>query len=148
MAAVAIPRIDVGTDDLRVQQAFDRLRRWINLSPSQLAARAPYTFRGDGYFRPASGIDVTRADGAFIITEIDVLREIAGTSGATEVDLLVNGSSVFLPANRPKVLASFGNQAVVLATPDFPNVPDNARIELVILTAEDGDPQDLAVVLR
>lgn len=107
-----------------------------------------YEFRGTGYYRVATSVDVNRVAPAFESSEVVLLRETAGTSGTTEVDILVNGASIFLPANRPKVLASAGNQAVVVVTPDFPNIPNNARICMDILSVEDGDPQDLTIIVR
>ena len=111
------------------------------------AAGAPMTFFGTGYYREASGIDVQERNVALTIGTVVLRREIAGTAGTTEVDVLVNGVSMFLLANRPKVLFSAGDAARVLVIPDFPSIPAAARVEMDIVTVEDGNPQDITVLL-
>lgn len=113
------------------------------------AGAAPYLFRGDGHFRAATAVDVVEVNAAFTISKIVARREIAGSSGTTEVDVKLNGSSIFTTtANRPKILASSGDGARVEAVPDVTAVPAGARLELEILEAEVGGAQDLLVVVR
>lgn len=128
----------------------DFLRRvagvWV-ASPAPVAIGSAIIFFGTGYYRVANAIDVQERDVALAINEVVLLREIAGTAGTTEIDVLVNGVSMFLPANRPQLLFSTGNQARVAVVPDFPILPANARLEMNILSAEDGNPQDITVLL-
>ena len=106
-------------------------------------------FRADGYYRVATGIDILEPMASFGIVSIIMRREIAGTSGTTEIDILKNGSTIFTTtANRPKVLYSAGNAARVTAVPDITAVTAGDRLELVILSAEGGNPQDLVAFIQ
>lgn len=109
------------------------------------------TLRGDGYYRPATGVDIVEPVDGMMVSNVVLRREIAGTGGTTEIDILVNGVSLWsvTPANRPKILFSDGDGArVVSGPPDNPNIAVGARIEMDILSAEDGNPQDLVAILR
>jgi hypothetical protein len=115
-----------------------------------VGAGAPIAFRADGYYRVADGIDVIEPLAPFTIGAVILRRTIAGTGGTTEIDVLKNGSTIFTtPANRPKILASAGNNArSVSVAPDIPGVLAGDRLEIRILTVEDGDPQDLVAILE
>ena len=106
-------------------------------------------FRADGYYRVATGIDILEPMASFGIVAIIVRREIAGTSGTTEIDILKNGTTIFTTtANRPKILYSAGNAARVTAVPDVTAVTAGDRLEMVILSAEGGNPQDLVAFIQ
>ena len=118
---------------------------WNQFGNSSTSGRSPYTFFGTGYYRTATGIDVQRVSPGFTSTAIVFKRAIAGTTGTTEIDVLVNGVSMFLPANRPKILASAGNDATTVVIPDSPIILNNATVQMSIVGVESGDPQDVTV---
>ena len=106
-------------------------------------------FRADGYYRAATGIDIFEPMSNFSISLIVVRRAIAGTSGTSEIDILKNGTTIFTTtANRPKILYSAGNAARVTAIPDVPAVTAGDRLEMILLSAEGGNPQDLVAFIK
>lgn len=112
------------------------------------ATIAPIAFRADGYFQVSSGIDITELPAAITISKIVLRRGTAGTAGTTEIDILKNGTSIFTTtANRPKLLFSTGNNARTSAIPDTTAVAAEDRLELQILSIEDGAPQDLVALI-
>ncbi|MEM3097462.1 MAG: hypothetical protein QXU32_01915 [Nitrososphaerales archaeon] len=105
-----------------------------------------YFFRADGFYRVASGgIDVMEAPRSFKIRNVVMRREIAGTLGTTDCDILVSGASIFTPTNRPKTYAASGNQTRVVVVPDIVDVASGARMEMAIIQAETGNPQDIVI---
>lgn len=107
------------------------------------------TLRGDGYYRNCDGIDITEAREDFEISSVIMRREIAGSGGQTVVDILKNGTTIFTtPANRPTILASAGDEARTTATPDVVSVSAGDRLEMEVVEAEDGDPQDVVVFIN
>lgn len=109
---------------------------------------APVTFFGTGYYRVASGIDVTESMFDFTITEVILLRAIAGSGGQTKVDVKVNGVSIFTPGGEPVVLASAGNDARDAKVPSSPAVVAGNSLAMDITEVEDGFPQDITVILK
>ena len=105
-------------------------------------------FRADGYYRIAEAIDIIEVAKTFIISNVTVLREIAGTSGTTEIDILKNGTTIFTTAaNRPKITSAMGDHARVTAVPDVIFISSGDRLEMTIVSAENGGPQDLVALL-
>jgi len=71
-----------------------------------------------------------------VLTAVDLLRRVAGTSGISRVDVRVNGVSIFgLPVNMPQVSAGSGNYAFSLKLPSVIVFP-YAHIEIVLEEAE------------
>jgi hypothetical protein len=110
-----------------------------------------YEFRCDGYYYAASGVDIYEAKYAGTITSVVLRREVAGTSSSSVVDLLINGASAWtVPSNRPTVAFGAGNAARKVTPTNFP-LPDTTaisvgdRLELTMVQAEGGDPQDLVL---
>ena len=105
-----------------------------------------YFFRADGFYRVASGgIDIMEAPRSFTIRNVVMRREIAGATGVTDCDILVSGASIFTPANRPKAYAASGNQTRAVVIPDTINITSGARMEMAIIQAETGNPQDIVI---
>jgi hypothetical protein len=114
------------------------------------AQPSPLTFRGDGaYSAVADGIDVTEITQAGTISQVVLRRRVAGGSGTTEVDVLLNGATIYTTvANRPKVLFSAGNNARVVATlPDLVVLAAGDRLEMAIISAETGGRRDVALFI-
>jgi hypothetical protein len=112
---------------------------------------SPMGLRGDGYYRLATAVDVQESQVAFVISDVVLRREIAGISGTTTIDILVNGTSIWsaTPANRPSIVFSAGDQArVISGAPDNPDIAVGDRVEMDIVAVEGGHPQDLVVLLR
>lgn len=107
------------------------------------------TFIANGYFIVDTSVDgVFKAAEAKTLSSITLYRGTAGSSGSTQVDILINGASVFTSsANRPSVLASSGNNAQATVTPDISAISVNDIITMNITAAEDGEPQNVTVEL-
>jgi hypothetical protein len=112
------------------------------------AAGVQYIFRADGHYRDATGIDITDICIPGSSVAAILRREIAGAAGTSEVDILKNGVSIFAaPANRPKVTAADGD-AFRASFPTTATFSAGDRVEMVILSAETGNPQDLVITLQ
>lgn len=122
--------------------------RW---QPGQVAVSAMQyvRFEANGFYIVDTAVDgVFKSAEAKTLTSILLYRGTAGSSGSTQVDVLVNGTSVFTsPSNRPSVLASSGNNAQATVSPDVPAISVNDVITMNITTTEDGDPQNVTVEL-
>jgi hypothetical protein len=111
----------------------------------------PMQFLADGYFRTATGIDIQESQVAFTASSVVLRREKAGISGTTLIDILLNGTSLWAtnPGNRPSISAAAGDGTrVVSGALDTTAIPVGGRLEMVIVTAETGNPQDLVAFLR
>jgi len=109
-------------------------------------------FRADGYYRQfTSGtIDIQEASYAVTIDQVVMRREVAGTGGSTVVDILKNGGSLWKrnPGNRPTITFGMGDQARIVATlPNTLTIDEGDRLEMAIVSVEDGSPQDILLEL-
>lgn len=96
-------------DDLVTQQDA------INIANSS----AP-VFRADGRLRAISGLDPFQVLEAFSIASVELLRQHAGITGTTTVDINKNGTTIFTTqANRPSVASTDGDNATDSAVPDI-----------------------------
>ncbi len=107
-----------------------------------------YQLRADGYYRQATGVDITEITESKVLTQAILRREISGSDGVSEVDILRNGVSVFTPSTRPKVGATFGDQYRGVFTLNSPTFSSGDRIEMSIITKESGNPQDLSITIK
>lgn len=108
------------------------------------------SFEGAGPFRVVNSLvgRVFNDTGRNLeITAVKLYRRLAGDAGTTEVDVQVDGSSIYsTAANRPKVLFSAGNDAVnaggAIASPTWAS---GSYLEVEITQAETGPRRDLTV---
>jgi hypothetical protein len=104
------------------------------------------TFDAQGYYYEASNIDVNTALSDFTIEKIIILREVAGTSNYTDIQIYKNNSPIFtIP---PRILYSTGNQYKVEVFPNINKIYKNDRLHMNILAVEKGKPQDLRVIIK
>lgn len=139
-----------GTDVLLIEKDTTGAKRIVLIGDLPYPPRpVSIAFRADGFFRIASGIDITEPQESFTISRVVFRREIAGSAGTTEIDLLLNGTTIFTTvANRPKIQALLGDGARVTAVPDITAVSGGDRLEMEIIGVEDGDPQDAVAFIE
>lgn len=103
-------------------------------------------FEAQGYYREAQNIDITEAMSNFTISEVKVLRQIAGTDGYTSFQLYNNGIGVFNTV--PIIPYTTGDGYSSLLIPNNTTVSSGNKLYMNILVAEQGDPQDLKIIIK
>lgn len=105
-----------------------------------------YVLTGEGYLQTATGLDVTPVISSANISYIKVIRELAGTSGSTILDINKNGTTIFTTqANRPTFLYSAGNNAIVTPTPDVTSFSENDLLSFDIDQIEGGSAANIRI---
>lgn len=102
-----------------------------------IAGGAPPVFRADGRLRAVAGLDPFQVLEAFSIISVELLRQHAGSTGTTTVDVNKNGTTIFTTqANRPSVASTDGDNATDSAVPDVMSFAAGDIITIDIDTVE------------
>lgn len=102
-------------------------------------------FRIDGFIRIITGLETTTTE-AMAIRQIVCLREVAGTSGITTLDINKNGTTIFTDQGlRPVFSATSGNLQIVTVVPSIGTYADDDLLSIDIDTVEAGDPQNISI---
>lgn len=105
-----------------------------------------YILTGEGYLQTATGLDVMPVITAGNITQIKVMREIAGTSSSTIVDINKNGTTIFTTqANRPSFAFGSGNNLISNPTPDITSFNADDLLSFDIDQVEGGSPANIRI---
>ena len=115
---------------------------------SAIAAHTTMVLRGDGFLRTITGLDPTLVTVARTINSVKILRQDAGSSGTTTIDVNKNGTTIFTTqANRPSVTYTDGDNATDSGTPDITSLAIDDIISFDIDSAE-TDAQTVVVHIK
>ena len=102
--------------------------------------------RNNGALVVATDLDPTQAVGSSTISAVRLLRQTAGSSGSTIIDVHKNGTTIFTTqANRPSVTSAAGNNATDSKAPDDTSLSDGDILTLDIDQVEGGSPDTVTV---
>ncbi len=121
---------------------------WVSLTTSSSDIAYIYIFRIFGYLRVITDLDATPFENC-TINNITMLRQYAGTSGSTIIDINKNGTTLFTTqSNRPQVIYSAGNNAVDTTVPDITSIANGDVITIDIDQVEGGEPKHIFVGIK
>lgn len=107
------------------------------------------SFRADGYYRIAVGIDPYVVRDTLTISEVVLHRSVAGTSSSTIIDVHKNGTTIFTTqANRPEIAFGGGDDQTVVKTPDVISLISGDILTVDIDQVEGGNPQGFIVEVK
>jgi hypothetical protein len=100
----------------------------------------------DGYIEPPYPIVTART-----ISSVTLMRRTAGDGGATRIDVLKNGSSIFDGPTKPQVAYTEGDNAIDTVTSfdaGEASLSVNDYLDIQLEAVETGSPEGLTVVVR